>query len=365
MPSRSRTRPKTQYGRVYNGSWSVASRTVTDTCQDVIGDYGNRHTFDSVQFERVEGGLYTEDVSASLKFESVPCAVSFTSAPGFNANSYMAKLLAMSGPLTPRLYLPVSLYELKDLPSMLRHAGDLLHKISRPSGLNPVKEAAAANLAYQFGWKPLIEDIGKLLDFTDVVAKRQRILRGAHSSKGIRRKVTLDRFRNAASSSILVYSSFGRNLRPESTRYFDREVWGTIRWIVKDQSQIGKTPTFVDAFRTAYGLNLGHIPIEIWKALPWSWMIDWFVNISDVLQANYNMIYYKPSGACIMCKDTFTTQNNAIYKGVKVIYTPAYYVMVNRRRFLPSVNNLLTIKLPFLDNFKLSILGSLAVTRLL
>lgn len=365
---RTRTRVKKRTGQLKNGAiWQSSSYSVTDVCSDVIGDYGNNHSFDSTQFTVIEGGLYTEVVSSTLEFSNVPCAIPFRGTIGFNPSDYLAKLIARSGPLTPKLYTPVSIFELKDIPAMLRHAGDLLHKIYRPSGLNPVKEAAAANLAYQFGWAPLMGDIGKMLDFADVVRKRQRILAGAHSTRGIRRKVILDSIQLATHGKVTVYSSFGRLLEPSSMRKLERKVWGTVRWKVKDQSQIGRMPTFNEAFRTAYGFNRGHIPIEIWKALPWSWAIDWFANISEVLEANYNMIYYKPFGACFMVQDTFTTSTSPIYKGPLVIYTPGNFTKINRRRFPynlgSSVN--LSIKLPFLDNFKLSIISSLAITRLL
>lgn len=248
---------------------------------------------------------------------------------------------------------------------MLRHGGDLLHKIARPHKMDPVAEAASATLAYQFGWKPLIEDIGKMLNFADVVKRRQRVLLGAHSTNGVRRKVNLDQQDGAEGS----YSGFISNhLSPSSTRvtpFKNNLKWGTVRWKVRDQSQIGRVPTFNEAFRAAYGLNRGHIPIEIWKAMPWTWAVDWFLDISNILAANYNMIYYKPSSVCIMTTyetkyviEPITPQNPSRY------YEGGEITLVRKVRTVHSPNPSLSLRLPFLDSFKLSILGSMTVLRL-
>lgn len=278
-------------------------------------------------------------------------------------NSYVNRVLSQTGPLTPRLYLPVSLFELRDIPRMLQHAGDLLHKISRPRKLDLAAEAASANLAYQFGWKPLIEDIGKMIDFSDVVKKRQRMLKAAHSTNGVKRKVFLDEDSSKGPSG----SSLVNALMPNSKRTSQKtnKKWGTVRWTVRDQTQIGKEPSFGDAFRTAYGLNKGHIPINVWKAMPWTWAIDWFADISNVLQANYNMIYYKPSSVCIMTslQTVYTYEqvgkptDPSYFRGGKMFYT-------RKLRTVHSPNASISLRLPFMDSFKLSILGSMTVLKL-
>lgn len=244
---------------------------------------------------------------------------------------------------------------------MLKHAGDLLHKIVSPSGLNPAKEAAAATLAYQFGWAPLIEDIMKLLDFSDHVKRRQEILEKAHTEKGLRRRVDLGSESWSATGSTSIWSTYGVFLSQSYTSDRGFKVWGVVTWKVRDPAAIGKKPTFMDAFNTALGFNKGMIPISVWKALPWSWMIDWFAGISDLLQARYNMIYYKPSRVSIMR----TSFNNRTYKeftqGSILVSQGRIEVTFKDRYANNSPSAAPNLKLPFLDNFKLSILGSLAI----
>lgn len=338
--------------------------SVTVICNDVVGNYGGVNTF-SVTTYKQSGGRF-QVPSAGTDFIRVlknhtcgspTCDGAKLPDPWTQVN----RVLSQTGPLTPNLYLPLAIFELRDLPRMLRHAGDLLHNIARPSGLNPVKEAAAANLAYKFGWEPLISDIIKLTRFAEIVRKRQRYLKGAHSSRGIRRRVRLQEINGGGGS----YTSIiGSGLYSTVSMVRNHKQWATVRWKVKDQSQIGRTPTFTEAFKTAYGLNRGHIPIAIWKAMPWTWAIDWFTDISNVMQANYNMIYYKPYGLCVMThyKMTyqFTSDSTATASfdgGSCQIENKGRWVSLNPS---PSV----TLKLPFLDSFKLSILGSLTILKL-
>jgi hypothetical protein len=249
---------------------------------------------------------------------------------------------------------------------MIRHAGNLLHKISSPSGLNPIKEAAAANLAYKFGWAPLIEDLGKLLNFADAARSQQRNIEKAYSSKGVRRRVELGTDTGSASGRIYVWSKYGYLLDPRWNASCTSRTWATVRWIVRDPSLYGYKPTFQEGMRTSLGLNAGHVPIAIWKALPWSWMIDWFTDISNVMQANYNSIYFKPYRLSVMrtSKTTIIHEGKTfssarfLTKGTKVVTYKYRHVNDN-----PSASP--TLRLPFMDGYKLSVLGSLTALKVL
>lgn len=247
---------------------------------------------------------------------------------------------------------------------MLKHAGDYLLGLRKKplSGASP-KELASWTLAYQFGWAPLIEDIGKMLRFSDLVARRQRELEKASSSRGLKRRITLD----STSETLVRVSDWSTDLarltQVADTVVQNREVWATVRWHIREGQRYGTKPTYMDAFRSALGFNRGHIPITVWKALPWTWAIDWFADISNIMTANYNMIYYKPSSVCIMqhmrstcyISDTTATDGKtSLTSGIKVSEAKSREVFPN-----PSPNFQLT--LPFLDGFKLSILGAFTV----
>jgi hypothetical protein len=338
---------------------------------DVIGDYGGNHPLDAYRVEYT-GSIITTNRPNGFTANGIPSGM-YLELPGKLAtppplNSYVNRLLSSTGPLTPRVNLPLFIYELKDIPMMLRHAGNLLHKIRRPSGLDPAKEGAAATLAFQFGWAPLWEDLWKLADFTEAVSKKQQQLERANSEKGLRRKVDLAQDKWTAVGSTTLWSVYGLSLSQSYTSERGYKDWGVVHWKVRDPSRYGRRATHNEALKTALGLNPGQIPISVWKAIPWTWLIDWFTDISNVLQANYNMVYYKPYRLSIMR----TSFNNRSYPRIYPISgsspgecTAGTIKVTYKERYVnnsPSASP--TLRLPFLDNFKLSILGSLTILRI-
>lgn len=249
---------------------------------------------------------------------------------------------------------------------MLKHAGDLLHKIREPSRLSPAKEAAAANLAYQFGWAPLVGDILKLLDFEKHVMRRQIELSKANSRRGLKRRMP---FLDVPPSLMshdddVLLSSVAGNVRGSVTKTSSTRAWATVRWKVKSGQSYGKLATHNEAFRSALGLNLGMIPITVWKALPWSWMIDWFADISNTLQANYNMIYYNASSACFMEQRTQQVWTSGGTNSIGSLSAGYWRRDVKIRTPLSTSTSVNTLRVPFLDTFKLSILSSLTIQSL-
>nr|UJQ85987.1 MAG: hypothetical protein 1 [Leviviridae sp.] len=286
-----------------------------------------------------------------------------------------AELLGRSGPLTPGLNLPLAAIELRDVPRMLKHAGDLLHNIKSPSGLSPDKEAASAILAYQFGWAPLAGDLLKLADLSGGVEKTRRKLQRAgepgspgKGPGGYRHKITIaDDTVVRTVSNYAVFSGAGigvinRTITITSTR----KTWATVRWRLRPGQQFGSVPSYEEALKIHLGLKAGMIPITAWKAIPWTWLIDWFTDMSNVLQANRNMISYEPYNACRMENIIhearhagFTTSNGATLGSGKYRYETKH-----RNAWPLSTGNLPTLKLPAMDGFQTSVLGSLAILKI-
>lgn len=354
--------------------WEISfpsTRSGFEQCHDVVGGWphaNNLHIHKSepsgslVSFNRVMPGYYH-------KAQLVPSGLNWGDAPPYSGevpNNLVLSLLSRSGPLTPKVYLGTFAYELKDIPDMLKHAGDLLFKFRNPHRVsNPIKEAAAANLAYNFGWKPLIEDLIKLSKFAELVEKRRQQLAAAQSGKGLRRRVNLGTYSTDSTQNLTLWND-AYYLRPPVRLQQSLEIWGTARWKCNNLSGISGPPSFSDAWNSVLGLNLGHMPISIWKALPWSWMFDWCYNLSDVLQRNYNMLYYTPENVCIMRHFTSTASHPEWPEGDTPILTAGRVVNHWKMREVipPHSYTEASLKLPFLDSFKLSILGSLTIVKL-
>lgn len=382
MPIRNRSRDANSISGPYHVSSSTTYvRTAIlfrERCEDVIGEMFNsdktlkahplkltrRSNSGGIHNCRSLSGPYprTEGNCPIERMDSDPVL------PSSKVDSSMwNRLYASTGPLTPKVNLPLFIFELKDIPMMLKHAGDLLHKIRSPSRLSLDKEAAAATLAYQFGWAPLIQDLSKLINFSELVHKRQLELRSANSSKGLKRNMTLFEDATSRTESQLLTSFFGVASANVVTAT-QHKVWATCRWKLRAGQQFGREPSHMEAFKSALGFSAGQIPITVWKALPWTWLVDWFADISNIMQATYNMIYYTPTQACIMeyrsVRETWpeTSLNSPLRQG-RVTAGERFYESKNRYvQLIPSVQPVLRV--PFLDTFKLSILGSLAILRI-
>lgn len=381
MTSRIRTRESDmQYGRIdYTSGQSVLSSRIGkyEKCTDVTGDMfdsnGNLkdHPFEMVTTTlrgHATNGVKDAGSYGQATFTNVinifPSAGNEIVISSSEKDQLRVRLLASTGPLTPKVNLPLFIFELKDIPMMLKHAGDLLHKIRSPSGLSPHKEAAAATLAYQFGWAPLIGDIAKLINFSELVKRRQVELEKANSQRGLQRRMTFEtKSQSQTKDNVLLVSNmgsiYGSTVATQTTRS-----WATVRWKPKGGQQYGRKPSHNEAFRTALGLNLGQIPITVWKALPWSWMIDWFADISNVMQANYNMIFYSPTAINFMenrVTEISTSGGTNAYGSV----SPGTWRRERKLRSQLSTSTAkVTMRVPYLDTFKLSILGSLAILGL-
>lgn len=380
MPSRTRTdsTPDPAGTRTDLSTGTVFTRTSPDmedwVCKDVIGNFGGENPFDNLT--RTRAGSKVNGINGNFYFQDFPTGTrSFASVPAISnssLNSYRAAALAQTGLAKPSVNVPLFVGELKDVPRMLKHAGDILHKVRiKPTDLLNDQEAAAATLAYQFGWRPLVSDLRKLLDFQDHVDKRARQLYRMYADDvGMSRRATLEDSTSVDTRNRTVGESLAGGTRVLlETETLRKEVWATVRWVPK-VTTIG-SPSVDDlnarAFRDALGLSAKNIPLTAWKLLPWSWLTDWFAGMSDFLIAHQNLVDYSPRSMCIMCRMTGTLHRpRYVFPLTNVEYSE--YNAVSTRQFryagVPYSGFLPQLRLPFLDNFKLSVLGSLAILRL-
>lgn len=101
--------------------------------------------------------------------------------------------------------------------------------------------------------------------------------------------------------------------------------------------------------------------------MPWTWFIDYFVNISEMIQAIDNQIDYQPGSGCIMVNRTVTRSFAGGPLGSTGLTCSDFERVSEIKSRYPISSwgdNVPTMKLPFLDNFKLSVLGSLAILKI-
>lgn len=254
---------------------------------------------------------------------------------------------------------------------MIRDIGNLKRQLGRGRAgggprLTP-KNTASHYLAYQMGWAPLISDLRKLLTFQADVDKKLRELKNLYDGDGLQRRVRLKDWK--ATTSVTAFSNFPLDSSISSTarvnvvRYSTIERWGTVRWFPSalpdprfSSKQLGSL-----ARKLTYGIN-GISAKQVWDAIPWTWLIGWFSNADDFLQAHSNTIPLTHSTPCVMTKietKTEWTRSDPQPHWAKGGYGSAGLSSKERTTSAGT----LSATLPFLNRRQISILGALAIQR--
>jgi len=299
--------------------------------------------------------------------------------PGFASVAEVATAtISRSNPTRPYVSVPNFLFELKDLPGMIRDIGRLKlygkGESGGPIGHAPsAKDAANHYLSGVMGWAPLISDLRKLTNFQEKVNNRVTDLDnlfngngGLHRSVGKANPKTGKPgswvFQTNKVSSVFI-DTLGPSLTVKAEESILWERWGTVRWMstALPSYHLSRKQMDQKARNLVLGLNVN--PKAIWDAVPWSWMIDWYANMGEYLGTYHNALPCAPSVVCVMThkkaeiawtrSDQYVLQVHGGY-GSRITETKDRSVVSG-----PS----LTATIPFLSGRHFSILGALALQR--
>jgi hypothetical protein len=163
------------------------------------------------------------------------------------------------------------------------------------------REAGGEYLNYQFGWVPLVSEVRS---FASAVSNAEGILRQYERDAGrlVRRRYEFPNMarsttvRNAGSSNgvpLTGHSEFGGGRTVLETDTYAERTWFSgafMYWIPKDDGVYSELRKYVDYADKLLGLEL--TPETLWNLAPWSWAIDWFANVGDVL---HNVSSFDPN----------------------------------------------------------------------
>jgi len=199
----------------------------------------------------------------------------YTDIPGYGPTGWHK-----AKPDNPLVDTAVFIAEARDLPRLIFQR------------IRDIRTISDLYLAYQFGWKPLLSDIRKLLNFGESVEQKISFLmrnNGKPVSKSVKvaheisSEVILD---GPGLNGMEVTWANAWPVGERGSKYrgcrliLERDVWfdGTFVFYIDDI----KLPGTITRLRTRLaGLEI--TPAVVWEALPWSWLIDWFTNVGDVL----------------------------------------------------------------------------------
>jgi hypothetical protein len=159
----------------------------------------------------------------------------------------------------------------------------------RKSARRLSRSEAKEYLNAEFGWAPIVRDLQGLYKYQQTLAQTLAQLK-RDNGKGIRRSAELRSVNeNEATISQVnnlmypyvhpFYHENGSSFRTVTHRTTRRDWFeGKFRYYIPD---IDSRDWPFRAKRALLGLNPS--PSLLWELLPWTWLIDWFVNIGDVL----------------------------------------------------------------------------------
>lgn len=258
-------------------------------------------------------------------------------------------ILKRSNPNKYKVNGPVSLLELREIPGLIRDYGR-----------NIIDNAAGGNLKWQFGWKPLMSDLDTVFNFQEEVTKKSNYILKLYRKQGLRYKRVYEDSHKVNSGNFQVFSWQGKQGYYLMDISSHRKRWATVRWMPTTLPPQTNAELRKKAIRLVYGLELS--PSNIWEAIPWSWLTDWFSNVGDYLSLYNNVVPCTPSTPCVMTTEMTTRTFTPVYLNCSYSGGDATSIVQTKSRALQGFT--LTGGIPFLTGRQLSILGSLAVLRL-
>lgn len=271
------------------------------------------------------------------------------------------KALANLNPNKPILDLPLFLFEFKDFPGMLRDLGRVLQRKIHPSDI------PNGYLAYSFGWRPLMSDLKSLFDLSKELDQRIRYLTAAKNEpRGvrIRRQLGSETTNSSAGDFNVAFDGTGWSFSAVEKTTVTTKAWMTARMrVTSDLPPPQDLPRFV--VENGLGANLS--ASTLWEMTPWSWLIDYFASIGDMLAASRGFIHWEVPNMCVMQRSEAVSklENVRTRNGFSSNASSHEMRSVVKRRNV-YVNPLPSISpTPFLTNGHLANLGALLLSRAL
>lgn len=246
------------------------------------------HPSPSVRVSAIAGG---GDPFLSYQGSFVTSLPSGTMPLGDGA-SWGATAYARMRPDKPPYSLLNMVYELKDLGQMFRSLQSFwsLEQFKRPGGI--LKEGSSRFLGQLFGWNPLINDIVAVCESYQKMKERiEWLIR--NEGKWVKRRIELT---NSQTLTIGDWVSSYDALSPilTSQHYIDVPSYRDSRFVKDKTWAVAEFKYFLPPVppganlkkilsRTYLGVRAPTFA-DIYRAVPWSWLIDWCFNYATILE---------------------------------------------------------------------------------
>jgi hypothetical protein len=430
MPARSRSFDSrvTESGTYWSSLGpTLVTRTMQvgawGTNDDFIGNWTEVNPLDITKKEQFYPTLYGtrySPISGAKLREFSNCPIGYKPGPtdprtvygswtALTMSAYATEILALTNPSVPHVSVPSFVGELKDLPLLLRGWGEVIMSPDRwkqfqrrmrdperlpnfllgPRSSPLYEQAASANLAWQWMVKPMISDLRKMWAFTDAVDQRLNELFNLREKRTVRKRCRLAQNRHVTGPTNVILHSEGTLINGTRTVVYTEEVWGTAHWKMAPDfypdhwrahnalfdkkrlmkvrlDQLGYKPLLQQAWDGTSGMTSHEVLATAWELTPWSWFIDWFSNVGDLIAMSNNTFDLVSSNLALMRKSssraTYTVTEPLADSWVVFDKNAFHYESWVRKERYPVVafNPFPLPSLPIINGRKWSILASLA-----
>ncbi len=244
------------------------------------------------------------------------------------------------------------------------------------------KGAGSDYLNYQFGWAPLLSEIGNV---TSAAKKASEIIRQLERDNGRMVRRTYE-FPDEESTEVVsdvegfnqgsvwtphphataLYTGSNVSGRLVRERKIKRKTWFSGAFVYHVPTGTDNMSAFwrgLQKYDALYGI--APTPDVIWNLAPWSWAVDWFANIGDVLSNVSNRLLYGQvlRYGYVMETTTVTdtyTRFSPNFKGGTAFHTQIERITKQRVKASPFGFG---IDWDGFDAYQLSILAALGITR--
>jgi len=227
-----------------------------------------------------------------------------TPSTAVGVNALITQVLARLNPSRPIVDLPLAIYELRELPRMLKNIGDAV----KNGKSYKVRDLAGNYVEYSFGWAPLIGDLYKLWNIVPEMQEAYRRLKKLEETQKFSGslKASFDTWPGPVDKvTQTIGYSFTCNTQFESDvrRWYSGKLDAAFTPPPLDMApnaQLGR----------ALGLNLS--ASTLWNAVPWTWLIDYFTSIGDFLDAHRGVLPYRVAVIDIMVREKIRERRSLI-----------------------------------------------------
>lgn len=365
-----------QYQQANIGNWGAMD--------DVTDPLRGANPMSSRKFQ-TSGGMITGHITSTTtgqvvrRFNNLPAGthssgpVSPIVSPGWVTNNghltwWATRIVAETNPQTADVNVPQNLGELKDVPKLLEQLGKYVSNAFLTG--SPHKLLSDLFLMDRWALQPLLADLRKLLNLQRSLDRRLREINDMKDGKNLRKRVRLDKFKNTIYRDV-PYNSVGVTLKAAETTTYDGTSWGSIEWYLPSWSPyraMSDDELKTSAQLSSLGINSLSAFQALWELVPWSWLVDWFANVGDLLKAAHNSYWMTYRKLCIM-KHTKCMITRVPYKhtspGYGSVKASTYHGSSEyKERFVPGIVLPLPLfRMPILTNGQTSIVAALLASR--